>query len=249
MDELYKGVEMAKVIVFDLYDTLLKDISFHFEAGLAYLHEQFFYHACTLDELTAYSNSLWSIYLERRKKYMEVCLVRDEIPLLCKKFHVSIPFAPEQLDYELMMKMQQETLLDEVAKTLKALFENGTKLYILSNSIFLGTTNDKQLQQFGIHQYFQRLYCSSDFGWRKPDLGFYNSAITEILRDNDGVTRNDIYYIGNDYETDVKGSLAAGLKTIWYNEHALTNKDKLDIKEVNRFGDLLGIILNGENNA
>lgn len=37
--------------MFDLYDTVLKDISFNFENGIAYLHRMFFREKCSLEEL------------------------------------------------------------------------------------------------------------------------------------------------------------------------------------------------------
>lgn len=54
---------MAKIIVFDLYDTVLKNISFNFDEGLTYLYDNFFSEVCSKIEtikLNCGGNKLWS---------------------------------------------------------------------------------------------------------------------------------------------------------------------------------------------
>lgn len=208
---------MAKVMMFDLYNTLLIDEKFSFADGLHYLHETYFVNACTWEEFNAYSAGLWEMYAEKRNRNEELMFIRDEVPLFFDRFGVKREILDQELDYQLLMAMEQEKVLPETEHTLRKLYESGMKMYILSNSIYLASSNQRMVECFGIMKYFQKLFSSADFGWRKPDSRFFDYAVSEIQKENPGVRREDIYFVGNDYKTDVKGGVEAGLKTIWYN--------------------------------
>ena len=49
---------MKKVVLFDLYDTVLKDISFDFSAGIAWLYRTFFSEVCSLEEIMDYAETI-----------------------------------------------------------------------------------------------------------------------------------------------------------------------------------------------
>ncbi len=208
---------MAKVVLFDLYNTLLIDEKFCFEDGLRYLYETYFTGRCTWEDLCSYSAELWEMYDEKRSRNAELVFIQDEVPLFFDRFGVEKEYSDLELDYQLLRAMETERLLPDTEHTLKKLFESGMKMYILSNSIYLGSSNQRMVESFGIMKYFGRLYSSADFGWRKPDTRFFEHAISEILEENPHVAREDIVYVGNDYQTDVKGGTEAGLKTVWYN--------------------------------
>jgi putative hydrolase of the HAD superfamily len=148
----------------------------------------------------------------------------------------------EILDYQIMKEMQEEYLEDKTRITLESLYAQGVKMYILSNSIFLSSSNLHLLNDFGIGKYFTKLFSSADFGKRKPDKSFYEYAISIILQDNPKCCKEDIFYIGNDYQTDVIGSHNVGLKTVWYNEKRMKNADNLKILIISKFSDIIEII-------
>ena len=233
---------MSPIIIFDLYDTILKDISFNFNNGLEYLYNSFLSHKCTLSELKDYALTFKPLYDERRLTNNELCFIRDEAPLLFKKFDIC-PNADEAiLDYNIMNHIQKEILLDEVRETLDILYSNGVHMYVLSNSIFLASSNQRLLDEFGIGKYFRKVYSSADYGKRKPDLSFFNYALDDICKLEHNININDIFYVGNDYKTDVKGSQNAGLKTIWYNVQGLPNTDNLNTYDINNFRDIINLI-------
>lgn len=230
---------MQKVIVFDLYDTVLKDISFDFEAGIDYLYNEFFVSVCTWKELIEYTKSFLTLYEKRNVDLSEVCLIKDEIPLLFEKFGVCIPQDMEALEYEIMSHMQKVTLLDEVRYTLKELYKQGKIMYILSNSIFTEIAARKLLDEFGVLQYFTKVYSSADYGIRKPSAKFFQIAIEEIMVKFPKLKKKDILYVGNDYITDVKGAASYGLRTVWYNVKHNSNKDNVDVVDIDDFAKLL----------
>ena len=76
-----------KVVMFDLYDTLLKGVSFDFKKGVAYLHETYFQDKCTLEEMIAFSDGFLSIYLERREENKELSFIKEELPFYFEQYH------------------------------------------------------------------------------------------------------------------------------------------------------------------
>lgn len=233
---------MKKVIIFDLYDTVLKDITFDFEAGIRYLYQAFFKQKCSFEELKAYAETFLPLYDRRKVEHVEVCLIKDEVPLFFEKFGVEKPASYEELDYDIMNHMQEVTLLAEVRDTLVELQKQGIKMYILSNSIFTGNSARRLLHDFGILHYFEKVFSSADYGIRKPSEKFFQIAITEVLSSNQEVEKEDILYIGNDYQTDVMGATSVGLDTVWYNVNHLPNHNGIDIWDIDHFKQLIEIV-------
>lgn len=233
---------MKKILILDLYDTVLKDISFDFNQGTKHLHNKYFSDKCTFNEIKTFQEKFLPLYDLRSVNHTEVCLAKDEMPLVFEEFNVPLPEDMELLDFEVMQQMQQVTLLEEVKETLKYLHDEGVSMYILSNSIFMESSAWKLLESFGINQCFKKLYSSADYGIRKPSQKFFNLAIAEILSDNPAVNRNDIFYVGNDYKTDVMGATEAGLKTIWYNVKHCPNVNNVEVWDIDDFRELKGIV-------
>ncbi len=233
---------MKKVILFDLYDTVLKNISFDFSAGIHYLYNKFFSNVCSLENMMDYANTFLPLYDKRKEENVEICLIKDEIPLYFKKFGVDFPSSWEELDYEIMNQMQKVTLTETVRFTLNELYEQNVMMYILSNSIFTGYSARKLLNDFHILHFFKKLYSSADYGIRKPSSKFYQIAIDGILSDLPAFGVNDILYIGNDYETDVLGASAVGLDVLWYNEKHLPNDKNINLYNIDNFKDILELV-------
>lgn len=233
---------MKKIIIFDLYDTVLKNISFDFNNGITYLYNVFFQQVCSLKEFIDYEETFLPLYEKRKADYSEVCLIRDEVPLFFDKFEVAKPEAFEELDYDVMNKMQKVTLLEDVKYTLNELQKQGIKMYILSNSIFTGKSIRRLLEDFKILQFFNQIFSSADYKVRKPSEQFYQIAINEILLENHEDKKEDILYVGNDYITDVMGATSMGLNTVWYNVNHLPNQNKISIMEIDDFKQLIEIV-------
>lgn len=233
-----------KVVVFDLYDTVLKDISFDFDSGIAHLHRTFFREKCSLAELKSYAESFLPLYNKRKTEHTEVCLIRDEVPWFFEKFGVPKPEDFEELDYDIMNQMQKVTLLDEVKYTLEELGKQGIPMYILSNSIFTGRSAMRLLEDFGISRYFTKLFSSADYKVRKPSSEFFRIVLDEIAKQNPEIKTEEILYLGNDYVTDVIGATSMGLNTVWYNVNHLPNKNGLEITDVDDFREIIKIVRN-----
>ncbi len=58
---------------------------------------------------------------------------------------------------------------------------------------------------------FEFIITSSNFMFRKP-----NKRIFDLALEKAELRSEEVWYIGDQYECDVKGSLNAGLMPIWY---------------------------------
>lgn len=226
--------KMKKVVIFDLYDTVLMDDYFIFENGLKYLYEVYFSKKCTFLELTKYAESFLPLYEKRKTDQVEICLINDELPLIFEKYGVNFPEDINELEYNVMNKMQKVFLTADVKETLEELRKEDIKMYILSNSIFTGKAAEKLLNSFGILQYFEKVFSSADYKIRKPNKKFFEVALNYINSNLD-----DMIYVGNDYDTDVKGATALGLDTIWLNIKHYEKKDDVECIEVDNFKEIL----------
>jgi len=233
---------MGKIIVFDLYDTLVKGITFDFDKGVEYLYQSYFTKHCSWEEFLAYSKTFLPMYNARKEHHTEISFINEELPLYFEKFSVPEPKDLEAVEYEFLVHMKEDMVLDEVRETLEGLKQKEIPMYVLSNSVFMWKTARKHLETHGINHYFKRLYSSGDYGVRKPGKAFFQIAIEEILAENQDTTIEDIFFVGNDYEADAVGGTNAGLKTIWYNVNHQPNEKDLNIWDIDDFRRILNII-------
>ncbi|MBQ8627288.1 MAG: HAD family hydrolase [Agathobacter sp.] len=233
---------LGKIVMFDLYDTLLKGVSFDFNKGVEYLHEEFFKDKCSLEDIIEYSKSFLPLYTARKENNTELCFITDELPLYFKKYGVPMPEDVYEVEYEFLEHLKEDILLDEVKETLESLHAQGIPMYVFSNSIFTEKTASRHIEKYGILEYFEKVFSSGDYGVRKPGKEFFQIAIEEILRMHPEATIDDIFFVGNDYEADAVGGTGAGLKTIWYNVSHMPNEKNLEIWDVDDFHKILELI-------
>lgn len=99
-------------------------------------------------------------------------------------------------------------LYDGAVELLEFLRENGKKVYLLSNAQRIFT--EYEMRALGIYDLFDKVYISSDYGCKKPDLQFYNTLLEEL-----SLERKKTIMIGNDNRCDIEGAKAAGLDTFY----------------------------------
>ncbi|MBR3704312.1 MAG: HAD hydrolase-like protein [Oscillospiraceae bacterium] len=230
---------MRRIYLFDLYDTVLKDVSFEFQRGMRFLYDRYFSTVCSWEDFSAYENTFYPLYEQRKVDNTEISLIHDEVLPIFRKFGVVPPADLDELDFQIMDHMQEETLLPSVRQTLEKLHAQGLHMYILSNAVFTARSARRLLRRFGIDPYFHRVYSRADHGIRKPNPRFFEVAVQDILAENPETEKKDILYIGNDYLTDVTGGVVAGLPTVWYNVDHKPDRDGLGVRSISDFCELL----------
>lgn len=95
-----------------------------------------------------------------------------------------------------------------VLESLTLLRKKGYRLWLLSNAQEMFTKFE--LHHLGLTNAFDGIYISSQFGFRKPDVRFFQALLTQQNLDP-----KTCLMIGNDRETDIAGANTAGLDTFY----------------------------------
>ena len=231
------------IVVFDLWETLFTDEHYDFEAGLKYLYDGFLSARCTFEEFkTEFYRIFQSLFRMGESGPTEVCLIRDVIPPLFLKYGVEMPEDDAELEYMILTSMQEYSVSQDVRDVLERLTSAGVKLAILSNGLFRGSLVERLLSESGIRRYFERVFSSADYGVKKPGKGFFEIALNQIREDHPGVRLDEILYVGNDYDDDVRGGTGAGVETVWLNVAHENNADGLACHEIDDISKVLEFV-------
>ena len=76
----------------------------------------------------------------------------------------------------------------------------------------------------------------------KQNRDFFEMAIDYVLLDNPAEKRENIVFVGDTYNTDVKGANGAGIDVIWINHKDEGNIDNLSVHSISNAGKLVGMI-------
>ncbi len=99
-------------------------------------------------------------------------------------------------------------LYEGAGELLDFLKQQGKNVYLLSNAQRIFT--EYEMRALGIYDKFDKIYISSDYHCKKPDIKFYNILLDELQLD-----RKKTIMIGNDNKCDIEGAKAAGLDTFY----------------------------------
>jgi putative hydrolase of the HAD superfamily len=102
---------------------------------------------------------------------------------------------------------------------LQTIRESGKKLYLLSNAQRIFT--EYEMKALGIFKYFDGIFISSDFSFKKPDVRFF-----EKLLDTYEISKASAIMVGNDGICDIKGAKDAGLHTLYIHSN-ISPKEEL----------------------
>jgi FMN phosphatase YigB (HAD superfamily) len=103
----------------------------------------------------------------------------------------------------------------------------------------------KWLARARIERFFTWVVTSVDAGVRKPDRGFFDFALARC-----GVSKDDVVFVGNQLNTDVRGGEGFGIRTVWLSGAAYRSDDddgSVDIKPsytIQRLGELPALLAN-----
>lgn len=112
-------------------------------------------------------------------------------------------------------------LYDGTEEMLRSLKARGKTLILLSNAQRIFT--EYEVKALGILELFDKVFISSDYGVKKPDIRFY-----EIMLDQCQIPVNEGIMVGNDGICDVQGAKAAGLATLYIYSNLSPKEEKPD---------------------
>ncbi len=93
------------------------------------------------------------------------------------------------------------------------------KLYLATNG--LAAVQAGRVASAGIEKYFEARFVSEEIGFNKPSLEYFEACFQRI----GGFRREEAVIVGDSLTSDIKGGIAAGIKTVWFNPKGLPESE------------------------
>ncbi len=214
-------INKPKFIYFDLDDTLL-DHKKAEENGLKDVHSHFEeVRKVNLDELTSVyhriNRGLWEEYgaglIDRKILHrfrFEETFAELEIPtdLYAEAGQVYMNYYRNHWEW---VSGAKEAFLH-----IRANFETG----LITNGF--AETQWMKINQFGFKEQVKHIVISEEVGIMKPNPGIFDHA-TDLAK----VDREDILYIGDSFNSDIKGGKSAGWQVAWFTKEKEQEKTQI----------------------
>ena len=185
-----------------------------------------------------------------KEEFVELCdrLVKDTLDkrttfdisftgflnTILRYFNTKITMPLDELEVMYEKTFLSFTLIDGIVPLLEKCKKEGLKLIVLSNTYFSTAAISKILEEFDILKYFDKVIASSDCLVRKPSSIFFEIGIREM-----GLNKNEVMYVGNDYNFDCIGSMVTGIPMIFYNKKHYGEYELFEtIKEIKDYSEL-----------
>lgn len=76
------------------------------------------------------------------------------------------------------------------------------------------------LERVSLDKLLDRVYCYRKIGHKKPSKAFFDYIMADL-----GIERSQVIMVGDDFEADVKGANACGIKAVWFNSRTSENRE------------------------
>lgn len=239
-------MSLPKIVIMDLGNTIINNYRIDFARGLEYLYEHYSCQRIPLSEVLNDGMIIKAGYDNRHLNDLEINF-HNYLRYLDQVVGFVEGTAYEQLEIEFINVAFEEALIDGVKDFLEYLKKHQIPVYVLSNSTFTKTGLLAELAKFDVLDYFQDVYSSADYLFRKPHPIFFK-MLTKNIQEKYQVKLSDLWYVGNDYYFDVQGSQNAGLKSVWLNVDAAPNSLNIPCIDVQNYQELIELLKNGETN-
>jgi putative hydrolase of the HAD superfamily len=223
-------VKRPSAILFDVGDTLLREVSFDLHAGIAALVP-----SCCPSSGRAVE-------------------LADEVRILLQGIPPTgaseLPIARWLLE-QLVVDENATVTIDEiercvwqhavnlvpmpgVVEMLDVLHAHGIAMGAVSNAIFSSQTITHELERHGLSRLLRFVISSADIGVRKPDPRIFHHALSLL-----DASPEDVWFIGDSWENDVVGAAGLSMWPVWLNSTgraAASDLPHLNVADWSEFG-------------
>ena len=195
-------------IIFDLFGTLIEKEQYDYDKALNWLADSYFKHR--FQELQELSSIFKKSYMEKRRVSCIESSFKDQLIFFEKELGIHIPVDYGTIEVDFINHFRKEKLIDGAAELLQYLHNKNYRIFILSNSLFSGSSLKAYLDSFNISHYVEKVYSSADIGYRKPSCIIFQTVLHDL-----GIHNPDrVFYIGDSLEKDFLGAMKSGLTPI-----------------------------------
>lgn len=195
------------VVIFDLYGTLIVEKQYDYELALRWLADTYF--GSRVPELQDLSERFKENYLQKRAVSNIESSFREQLCFFESALHTNLSDDYDVVEAGFLRVFRKEKLKEGASSILRYLRARGTRISILTNSLFSGKNIKSHLASVGIAEEVEAVFSSADIGYRKPAQEAFRYALSALcIRDV-----SQVVYIGDSYEKDYLGARLCGLRS------------------------------------
>jgi putative hydrolase of the HAD superfamily len=208
-------------IIFDMGDTIVRAESIDTLAGNRRLLELAeFNPGVTAEDVEAMMEEIrWT------EKASEESMIEFDCEnyqkLLFGSLGVTFRIGYPEMEREFWKHTVKYRVIEGIGELLDLIEAREIRAGILSNTIFSSAVLEEELARYNLAQRFSFVVSSADYGIRKPHRHVFRIAVKKM-----GLEPEDIWFVGDKPEYDIRGALDAGLYPVWYNRR----NEKADIE-------------------
>lgn len=210
-----------KYVLFDADDTLL-DFKLAEHTAISQVFSEVGL-PCDDETIAVYSrinDSLWKL-LELGGITKEK-LKTERFRLFCEQMNISE--SPEKMAEMYVDRLAKQSFLLPCAEAVcKKIYDEGIKIYIITNGIKYIQT--ERLSATPIKKYFSGVFISEDVGYEKPNVEYFKYVFSKI----ENFDPAEAIVVGDSLTSDIKGGINAGIDTCWYNPHGKSKPENMQI--------------------
>ena len=132
-------------------------------------------------------------------------------PYLYESQGIEIALSNSEIDTVFWNAAAPGTPTEGIEDFLKYLKKKGIRTGVISNISFAPSVVAERINRLIPENMFEFIITSSNYIFRKP-----NGRIFDLALEKADLHPEEVWYIGDEYECDIKGSLNAGMLPVWY---------------------------------
>lgn len=132
-------------------------------------------------------------------------------PYLYESQGIEVPLSNEEIDTIFWDAAAPGKPTEGMKEFLEYLKKDGIRTGVISNIAYAPAVVAGRINRLLPENAFEFIITSSNYIFRKP-----NKRIFDLALEKAELAPEDVWYIGDQYECDIKGALGAGLFPVWY---------------------------------
>ena len=210
-------MKKPKMILFDYGQTLVNEQRFNgvrgTEAVLKYATKNKY--GKSAEEVQAYATMLNQEMgrFDPEKKHLFQIEVPNHIftKYLYESQGIELSLTSEEIDRVFWDAAAPGTATEGMAEFLEYLKGKGIRTGVISNISYCGAVVEERIKRCLPENDFEFIMATSEYMYRKP-----NKRIFELALEKAGLSAEDVWYVGDQYQCDIVGAKNAGLFPVWY---------------------------------
>ena len=210
-------MKMPKMILFDYGQTLIAEQKFNgvkgTEAVLRYAARNKY--NLSAEQVQAKANEInqeiGRFQPEKRHLFQTEIPNTMFTPYLYESQGIEIALSNSEIDTVFWNAAAPGRPTDGIKDFLNYLKNKGIRTGVISNISYAPSVVAERINRLLPENTFEFIITSSNYIFRKP-----NKRLFELALEKADLKPDQVWYVGDQYECDIKGSLSAGLLPIWY---------------------------------